>query len=50
MMKKEPTQTMTIRVPISLHLQLQIAAHKDSRTINSLVNKILSEYVWDAKK
>lgn len=48
-MKKEPTQTMTIRVPISLHLQLQIAANKDSRTINSLVNKILSEYL-DAKK
>ena len=48
-MKKEPTQTMTIRVPISLHLQLQIAANKDSRTINSLVNKILSEYL-EAKK
>ena len=44
-MKKEPTQTMTIRVPMSLHLQLQMAAHKDSRTINSLVNKILSEYI-----
>ena len=48
-MKKEATQTMTIRVPISLHLQLQIAANKDSRTINSLVNKILSEYL-DTKK
>lgn len=44
-MKKEPTQTMTIRVPISLHLQLQIAATKDSRTVNSLVNKILMEYI-----
>lgn len=44
-MKKEPTQTMTIRVPMSLHLQLQMAAYKDSRTINGLVNKILSEYI-----
>jgi predicted HicB family RNase H-like nuclease len=49
-MKKEPTQTMTIRVPISLHLQLQILAAKDSRTINSLVNKIITEYVNAPKK
>lgn len=48
-MKKEPTQTMTIRVPISLHLQLQIAANKDSRTVNSLVNKILVEYLNEKK-
>ena len=49
-MKKESTQTMTIRVPISLHLQLQILATKDSRTINSLVNKILTEYIDRSKK
>lgn len=49
-MKKEPTQTMTIRVPISLHLQLQILAAKDSRTVNSLVNKIITEYVNAPKK
>ena len=49
-MKKEATQTMTIRVPISLHLQLQIAANKDSRTINSLVNKVLAEYINTQKK
>lgn len=48
-MKKEPTQTMTIRVPLSLHIQLQMLAVKDSRTINSMVNKILNEYV-DEKK
>jgi predicted HicB family RNase H-like nuclease len=49
-MKKESTQTMTIRVPISLHLQLQILAAKDSRTVNSLVNKIITEYVNAPKK
>lgn len=49
-MKKEPTQTMTIRVPLSMHLRLQMIATQDSRTINSLVNKILSEYVENVKK
>lgn len=49
-MKKEPTQTMTIRVPLSMHLRLQMLATQDNRTMNSLVNKILSEYVEEAKK
>ena len=49
-MKKEPTQTMTIRVPLSMHLRLQMLATQDSRTINSLVNKILSEYIEGQKK
>ena len=49
-MKKEPTQTMTIRVPLSLHLRLQILASQDSRTLNSLVNKILNEYADGQKK
>ena len=44
-MKKEPTQTMTIRVPLSLHLQLQMLSARDSRTINSLVNKVLTDYI-----
>ena len=49
-MKKEPTQTMTIRVPISMHLRLQMLASQDSRTVNGLVNKILNEYVNELKK
>ena len=48
-MKKEPTQTMTIRVPISMHLRLQMLASQDSRTVNGLVNKILNEYVDELK-
>ena len=36
---------MTIRVPLPLHFRLQMFAVQDSRTMNSLVNKILSEYV-----
>ena len=49
-MKKEPTQTMTIRVPISMHLRLQMLAAQDSRTVNGLVNKILNEYIDGPKK
>lgn len=49
-MKKEPTQTMTIRVPMSLHLQIQMAAYKDNRTVNSFVNKVLSDYIEGQKK
>ncbi len=49
-MKKEPTQTMTIRVPLSMHLRLQMLASQDSRTVNGLVNKILNEYVDGLKK
>ena len=48
-MKKE-TVTMTIRVPISLKLQIGIEANKDERTTNSLVNKILKDYIENAKK
>lgn len=49
-MAKEPTQTMTIRVPISMHLRLQMLASQDGRTVNSMVNKILNEYVDGLKK
>lgn len=49
-MKKEPTQTTTIRVPLSMHLRLQMLATQDNRTMNSLINKILSEYVDGQKK
>ena len=48
-MKKE-TVTMTIGVPISLTLQIEIEATKDERTTNSLVNKILKDYIENAKK
>lgn len=41
---------MTIRVPISLKLQIEIEANKDDRTINSLVNKILKDYIENVKK
>ena len=41
---------MTIRVPISLKLQIEIEANKDERTTNSLVNKILKDYIENAKK
>ena len=42
--KKEPTETLTLRIPQSLKLQIEMAANKDGRTINSWVNKIMREY------
>ena len=42
-MKKEPTDTLTLRVPISMKVQIEIAATKDGRTINSWVNKVINE-------
>lgn len=48
-MKKEPTMTMSIKVPLSLKLQIEMAANKDGRTINSLVNKVLKDFI-EAKK
>ena len=48
-MKKEDTVTLTIRVPISLKLRLEMAAQKDSRTVNGYINQILKQYVG-AKK
>ena len=47
---KEGTETLTLRVPTSVKLQIEMAAHKDGRTINSWVNKILKEYFESEKK
>ena len=44
MKKKESTETLTLRVPQSLKLQIEMAANKDGRTINSWVNKVMREY------
>ena len=49
MKKKEPTETLTLRVPQSLKLQIEMAANKDGRTINSWVNKVMREY-FEAEK
>ena len=50
MKSKEPTVTLTLRVPISLKLQIEMAANKDSRTINSWVNKTLKEKLNESVK
>lgn len=43
-MKKEPTDTLTLRLPISLKLRLELLANKEGRTLNSMVNKIIKDY------
>ena len=50
MKSKEPTITLTLRVPISLKLQIEMAANKDGRTINSWVNKVLREKLDEGVK
>lgn len=52
-MKKEDTITLTLRVPISTKLRLEMMANNENRTINSLVGKIIQDYIKakdDAKK
>lgn len=49
-MKKEETDTLTLRISISIKLRLEMLANQDSRTINSLVNKILKDYIDNVKK
>ena len=49
-MKKEPTDTLTLRLPISKKLRLEIIANKEERTLNSLVNKIVSDYLEKCEK
>ena len=44
-MKKEDTDTLTSRLPISMKLRIKMMANKDGRTINSFVNKVLREYI-----
>lgn len=44
-MGKEPTETLTLRLPISKKLRLEIIAHKENRTLNSLCNKIIMDYL-----
>ena len=44
-MKKEETDTLSLRIPISMKLRLNMIANQENRTINSLVNQILKEYI-----
>ena len=47
---KEDTSTLTLRLPISLKLRLEIIANKEGRTLNSMANKIIKEYCDCVKK
>ena len=51
-MNKEETCTLTLRLPISKKLRLEIIANKESRTLNSLCNKIIMDYLkeYEVKK
>ena len=48
-MRKEETITLTLRVPISVKLRLEMLANKDNRTVNSLVGKVIQDYLESEK-
>ena len=51
-MQKEKRKTFTFRVPESVHLQMELAANKESRTVNSWLLNIVKQYLdeQNAKK
>ena len=51
-MQKEKRKTFTFRVPESVHLQMELAALKESRTVNSWLLNIVKQYLdeQDVKK
>lgn len=50
MKEKEPTINLTLRIPISMKLRLEMESHKESRTVNSYVNNLLKDYFKNVKK
>lgn len=44
-MNKEETITLTLRIPISTKLRLEMIANKENRTLNSLVGKVIQDYI-----
>ena len=49
-MKKEETCTLTLRLSISKKLRLEIIANKENRTLNSLCNKIITDYLEENER
>lgn len=50
MNKKEDTINLTLRIPISIKLRIEIEAYKENRTVNSYINNLLKEYFDKPKK
>lgn len=44
-MDREETCTLTLRLPMSKKLRLEIIANKENRTLNSLCNKVIADYI-----
>ena len=49
-MQREQTDTLTLRLPISKKLRLEIIANKENRTLNSLCNKIIMDYLEEYER
>ena len=44
-MQKEKRKTFTFRVPESIHLQMELAANRESRTVNSWLLNVVKQYL-----
>ena len=49
-MAKEETCTLTLRLPISKKLRLEIIANKENRTLNSLCNKMIIDAIEEYER
>jgi predicted HicB family RNase H-like nuclease len=49
-MQKEKRKTYTFRVPESIHLQMELAAFKESRTVNSWLLNVVIQHLEAQKE
>lgn len=50
MVMKEGTQSIYLRVPKELKLQIEMEAVRQGRSVNNLITYIIVEYLKDEKK
>jgi predicted HicB family RNase H-like nuclease len=44
-MEKEEKKVYTLRIPKSLHFEIEKSAHKESRTLNSWLLNVARQYI-----
>lgn len=49
-MEKEEKKVFTLRIPKSLHFEIEKSAHKESRTLNSWFLNIAKQYLEEQNK
>ncbi len=49
-MEKEEKKIYTLRIPKSLHFEIEKAAHKETRTLNSWFINVAKKYLEEQEK